>query len=311
MSSPRTNHFGNPLITATVGSNSSIALRSKAPTSPGSTFSKNDLQNSKTTKKQQLQSAEHLFVGQHQHLYQREVLSHGTIPCSSASFQRHATMSPNTSFTEREPPSTSSQGDSSFVRPQHAPYETRIQLLGSTISTCSTIGLPSHYPGSAGHHQVNSLESSVLLQELQDFDDIFGQVQPFSSKNSLNHDNNNDNDSYKHNDDGRESFRSKIQNNYDDDDDDDDDLNVLSRTLPFRLKIQHNRNVSELSSSSLDIPTSVSPITKPDVVVRSLSTKSTSTIRSHRRSRNRAMGSKEFQNAVLKEVFDSTDLLSV
>jgi hypothetical protein len=220
-------------------------------------------------------------------------------------------MSPNTSFTEREPPSTSSHGDSSFVRPQHAPYETRTQLLGSTITTSSTIGLPSHYPGSVGHNRVNSLESSGLLEELQDFDDIFGQVEPFSSKNSLNHDNDNnndkDNDNIEHNDNGRESFHSKIQNNYDDDDE--DDLNVLSRALPFRLDIQHRRNVSELSTPSLDIPTSVSLITKPDVVVRSSSARSASTIRSHRRSRNRAMGSKEFQNAVLEEVFDSTDLL--
>lgn len=295
MSPPRANHFGNPLITATLGSNSSVALHNKAPTSPGSTFSKNDLLNSKTTTSQQQQSIEHVFVEQHQyqHLHQPQVVSKGTISCSFSVFQRHTTMSPNTSFTEREPPSTSScQCDSSFAQPQHAPCETSIQLLGSTITTPSMIGLPSHYPGTAGHVRMNSLESSVLLEELQDFDDIFGQGQLASSNNSLNHEND------EHNVNGRESSRSKIQNEYDDD----DDLNALSRSLPFCLNTEHRRNVSELSTSSLDIPTSVSLIIKPDVVVRSSSTKSISTIRNHRRSRNRAMGSKEFQNAVLEEL---------
>ncbi|VEU42311.1 unnamed protein product [Pseudo-nitzschia multistriata] len=49
-------------------------------------------------------------------------------------------------------------------------------VLGSTISTSSnssSIGLPTKYPGSASHDRDNSLES-IVMEELQDFDDIFG-----------------------------------------------------------------------------------------------------------------------------------------
>jgi len=154
---------------------------------------------------------------------------------------------------------------------------------------------------------MNSLESSVLLEELQDFDDIFGRVPP------LNHNNNNEDENNYH---GRESSVSKIQGDYDDD----DDLHALSRSLPFRLNLEHRRNVSELSASSLNIPPSVS-LSPPTAAVpeqsrssasaNSLcsngsnlrsSIRSSSTARSHRRSRNLAMGSSEFQNAVLEEL---------
>jgi hypothetical protein len=158
---------------------------------------------------------------------------------------------------------------------------------------------------------MNSLESSVLLEELQDFDDIFGRGPP------LKHDNNKNNED-ENNYNGRESSVSKIQG--DCDDDDDDDLHALSRSLPFRLNLEHRRNVSELSASSLNIPPSVS-LSPPTAAVpeqsrssasaNSLcsngsnlrsSIRSSSTARSHRRSRNLAMGSSEFQNAVLEEL---------
>ena len=226
---------------------------------------------------------------------------------SSPAFHLRYTLSPNTSFTEREQQSTSSRGETSSA-PRHGPTETTM-LLGSTITTGSTIGLPSKYPGSAAHNRINSLESSVLLEELQDFDDIFGQVQPSFSNNSLNH--NNDKDE---NDNARESLISRSQSDYNDDDD--DDLKFLTQSLPSRLNLHHRRNVSELSTSShSNIP--VSLFTPPVGVVTeksrvsvsagsicssSSNTRSISSAMSHRRSRNRAMSSTDFQSAVLDEL---------
>ena len=272
MNSQRANHFGNHLIRTTVEINNI-----RAPASPMSTFSKNDLIKAKATN---TQSIELLFPQ----------LPRETMPSSFVS--RHYTVSSNASYTDREPLSTSSQGESSFV-PQQASNETSM-LLGSTITTAPMIGLPSHYPGSV-HDWNNRLENnSVLLEELQDFDDIFGQAQSYSSNNSLNHEGIGTNRGS-----GRESsFNQRAQSNYDDDD---DDLHALSQSLPSMLALQHRRNVSELSCSSLQNPV----VTQRPRSTRSLSSasmKSTSSIRSHRRSRNLAMGSTEFQNAVLEEL---------
>lgn len=254
--------------------------------SPRSTFSTNDL-NPKTTGKQSIEQFQLGLRG----AYHRNPLS------------------PNTSFTETEQRSISSQGDSSSV-PQHSANETTM-LLGSTITTASsTIGLPSKYPGSAGHNRINSLESSVLLEELQDFDDIFGQGQHSSSNNSLNQ--NKD-----ENDHARDYFVSRSQSDYNDDDDD-DDLIVLTQSLPTKLHLHHRRNISELSTSSHNnIPASLlttTPTEKSRVAASagsicsnssnhrsSASTRSTSSGMSHRRSRNRAMSSTDF-HAVLDEL---------
>jgi len=207
--------------------------------------------------------------------------------------------------------------------PQHASaqHETGV-LVGSTITTASsTIGLPSHYPGSAGHNRVGSLGSSILLEELQDFDDIFGQAH--SSDNSLMYTDNENDGSNKNN--TRDSLPPRGKSVYDyvddhvDDDDDDDDLHALSRSMPSRLTLkQHRRNVSELSVTSLDIPSSVvtnnlkdqqlmSNITSTGSLCSinssnqiSTSIRSTSTTRSHRRSR--AFSSTDFQKAVLEEL---------
>jgi len=270
MDSRRANHFGNPLITASVGS--------KAPASPvGSTFSKNDIINSKTTKQQQ--SIDHLYLSFEQR---------GSMEAPSSLAYHRQAVSPNLSFSERD-----SHNESS--------------LLGSTITTAgSTIGLPSHYPGSANHHRINSLESSVLLEELQDFDDIFEQGQASSSQNSLTH----SQDDEPPNE--RESFIARVQSA---DYDDEDDLQSLSRSLPTRFSFQHRRNISDLSALSLSTPI---PHVEPEKARRSNSVKnnsnhsSTSSTRSspsnttastrHRRSRNRALSSTEFQNSVLEQL---------
>jgi hypothetical protein len=286
MNSSKVNHFGNPLITSKVGNNNnrSITLH-KTPESPASTFSKNDILKCKTPNKHSTEPAQ---------------LPRGTKTPSSLQ-QRH-TVSPTSTFTERMTLSTSSHGDSSSLQ-QDAPEET-IMLVGSTITTGSSIGLPSHYPGSGLHDRMNSLGSSVLLEELQDFDDIFGQGQNFSSSNHKESSHNVDNE--------RECNPSRIQSDYYEDDD--DDLRVLSHSLPFRLNIQHKRTVSELSTSSLNIPptpgmseqyrSNASALSTGSSISNhgSTSTKTVSTTRSHRRSRNLAMGSKEFQSAVLGEL---------
>eukprot|EP00531_Pseudo-nitzschia_arenysensis_P008263 CAMPEP_0116141776 /NCGR_PEP_ID=MMETSP0329-20121206/14557_1 /TAXON_ID=697910 /ORGANISM="Pseudo-nitzschia arenysensis, Strain B593" /LENGTH=240 /DNA_ID=CAMNT_0003636971 /DNA_START=234 /DNA_END=953 /DNA_ORIENTATION=- len=221
MNSPRANHFGNPIITATVGSKNSAGLH-KAPPSPvGSTFSKNDL--NKTISKQSL---EHLCLS---------FGSRGSMP-SSSSYQ-HQALSPNLSFSERE---TLSQNETSFL--QHSPNES-IKLVGSTITTDPTIGLPSHYPGSAGHQRVGSLESSVLLEELQDFDDIFEQGQTSTHHYKPTHDSDNDENE-------RESaLPTRRQDDYDE-----DELQSFSRSLPTRFSFQHRRNISELSGLSISTP---------------------------------------------------------
>jgi len=285
MNTSKVNHFGNPLITSTVGNNRSVTLH-KAPASPASSFSKNDLLKSKTPNKQPPEPPQ----------------LHRRTKTPSVSQQWH-TMSPTSTFTERMTLSMSSHGDSSSL-PQDAPEET-IMLVGSTITTGSSIGLPSHYPGSGLHDRMNSLGSSViLLEELQDFDDIFGQGQNFSSSSHKESSHNIDNE--------RECNPSRIQSDYYEDDD--DDLRVLSDSLPFRLNIQHKRTVSELSTFSLNIPptpgmgeqyrSNASALSTGSSISNhgSTSTKTVSTTRSHRRSRNLAMGSKEFQSAVLGEL---------
>ena len=275
MDSPRANHFGNPLITAKVGGKNT----NKAPASPvGSTFSKNDLINSKSINRQ---SIEHLYL--------------------SVGSQGNMLSTPSLAFRHAAPPNTSSSEQENFSQNESP-------LLGLSITTASsTIGLPSHYPGSAGHHRINSLESSVLLEELQDFDDIFEQGQASSSHNSSTSDNNDE--------DERELFVSRKQS--EDYDDDEDDLQSFSRSLPTRFSLKHRRNISDLSALSLSTPP-VGLVETEKSASRSNSWINTSThssasstrsspstissSRNHRRSRNRALSSTEFQNAVLDEL---------
>merc|ERR1712241_1543089 len=199
---------------------------------------------------------------------------------------------------EREPASTSSHGDCSLVA-QCATNESGV-LVGSTITTAaSTIGLPSHYPGSVGHNRVGSLGSSILEEELQDFDDIFGRIR---SDNSLSYTDNENDDLI----DRREALPPRSKRIYNDDDDD-DDLNALAGSMPFRLTLkEHRRNLSELSATSLDIPSSVLMNPHKDqyrssvTSISSASIRSTSTTRSHRRSR--ALSSNDFQKVVLEDL---------
>ena len=272
MESPRANHFGNPLVTASVGNRSIIH---KTPPSPvGSTVSKNDLCNSK--KVHNRNSIEHLYLSfgpQHQHQNDRR----------NVTYNRQA-VSPNSSF-EKE----ASLRDDSY-------------MSESTVTTASsTIGLPSHYPGSANHHRTSSLDSSILMEELQDFDDIFEQGQASSCHNSL-----------AHSSDEEDSLAARIKSlGYDDD----DDLQALSRCSPTWFGFQHGRHLSDLSTLSLSTPateteksrrinhiSSLSSTSNESSASSSKSSPSTSTIGRHRRSRNHAFSSTDFQNIVLDEL---------
>lgn len=299
------NHFGNPLITATTGSGCSH-YNNKAPASPaGSTFSKND--NVKTSRsfenlllvqyqQQQLQPRTNFSMNPQQQHHQQQQQEH-------LQQQQRILVSQITSFAERELQSNnrpSSSGDCSSI-PLYVPTGSNgnsnsNSMLGSSnkrITTTASIGLPSQYPGSSAHNRSMSLESSVL-EELQDFDDFFGTTS--SSSDSLN-----DN---------------IIQNNDGGDGDGDDDLHtsVFSSSRSAQptkgandsavpsVSLLRRNHVSELASSSLlCIPPSwSSSLATPAAMTIERPPKTT--IRKHRRSQNFAMGSKEFYNAVLKEL---------
>ena len=266
MESPRANHFGNPLVTASVGNRS---INHKAPPSPvGSTVSTNDLFNSK--KGHIMHSIENLYLSfgpqQHQqHHYDRK-----HVTC-----QRQG-VSPNSSFEKERDDSCLSQ---------------------STVTTAgSTIGLPSHYPGSTNHHRTSSLDSSVLMEELQDFDDIFEQGQAPPCHHSLSHSSDEDE---------RYSLTARIHSL---DYDDDDDLQALSRSLPTRFSFQHRQNISDLSGLSLSAqPSAVNFRRRTFSSLSSSDHSPASNARSkrpsrHRRSRNHAFSSVDFQNMVLDEL---------
>lgn len=309
MNSPRSNHFGNPFVTATVGSNDGNSQHGKAPTSPSSTISRNDNLGSKLTSRQ---SIEKLMMTKHTKHQQQHLVRRPTT--SSFSVDHRGSISPNVSFTEREPPFTTSRRDESPSVPLFVPNERSI-LMGSTTAPASTIGLPSHYPGSAGHYRNNSLES----EELQDFDDMF-EKGPISSLDSIRH----NDDGSDHGDNFRKECLSPRSPNshlggcYDACEDDYDDLNQFSLSLSIDHR-QHSRNLSELSSMTLNnIPSLVllspkKPAGTDQTRASSCSVcssgshqrssnRSISSTRSHRRSRNLAMGSNEFQNAVLEEL---------
>ncbi len=278
MESPRTNHFGNPLVTASVGNRSIIH---KMPPSPvGSTVSKNDLFNSKNIHNRH--SIEHLYLSfgpQHSNRQSQQDRRNVT-------YQHRQAVSPNSSFEK----------------------ETSSYMSESTVTTAgSTIGLPSHYPGSANHHPTNSLDSSILMEELQDFDDIFEQGQASSCQNSLAHSSDEDQ---------HESLTARMNSL---DYDDDDDLKALSRPLPTRFGFRHGRNISDLSALSLSTKTPATETEKSRRRKRisSLSSSSSSndsstssprpslsstSIGRHRRSRNHAFSSTDFQNIVLDEL---------
>ena len=270
MESPRPNHFGNPLVTASVGNRS---INYKAPPSPvGSTVSKNDLFNSKKLHSRHSIEDIYLSFGPQHHQQQHQHSDRKNVTCGRQG------VSPNPSFVRND----------SFMS-EH------------TVTTAgSTIGLPSHYPGSANHHRTSSLDSSVLMEELQDFDDIFGQGQVPSCHNSLAHSSDEDE---------TDSLTARIHSL---DYDDDDDLQAFSRSLPTRFSFQHRQNVSGLSGLSLSAQPSAANFRRrtfssltsstSDQSSASSARSTRSSIGRHRRSRNHAFSSDDFQNMVLDEL---------
>lgn len=214
-----TNHFGNPLITATMGGGSPFSA--KAPLSPvGSTFAKND-----NVKIRSRKSFEKLMVPQQHPLLRAR---NGAPSCSQFPSPR-VVVSPNTSFSESDPSPSAPHSRESSVIPAYVPAS-RDPSLPACTNSISAIGLPSHYPGSAGHFRDNSLENSVF-EELQDFDELFGKG--VSSLNSSKRAHRSIS-KYNEEDDSNDTKNrpsASIQNEYDMSKDDKDDLTALSRAL--------------------------------------------------------------------------------
>jgi len=311
------NSQSSSLVTPTMGSNSIVDRP----------FSTNDILRSNMTSSKQ--SIEHLQPARgHKYQYQ-PLVNRATMPSYSMNQPPKSTPPPKTfqtRDTENESLPRSSHIESpSVLREQHTMTTTTI-IPASPMTPNSTIGLPSHYPGSVDHR-------SFILEELQDFDDIFGRGElSYSIGSSINHDNDKD---YKGNDikndcNGTESARSKIESDFEGYDLD-DDLHALSRSSLPHLTLQDKGSPSKLSSSSsssVDIPSSITiaSLMKPPIVSeqsrsisadtssttysnssnsnfhRSTSTRPISRKKQHRRSRNLAMGSKEFQNVILEEM---------
>eukprot|EP00536_Pseudo-nitzschia_multiseries_P014564 jgi/Psemu1/311132/fgenesh1_kg.726_\ len=251
-------HFGKQLTTTSTA-DSNICYHTAPPSPARSTFSTKE--HAKTFNQEA--SSEQLLP------FQNQDYNHNHYPV-----RHRISVSPNNRFSEGDPPSTSSptSGFSSMRQQHHHHQQQQHQqqhplhvvnhrptenemLVGSTIFTVSSIGLPSKYPGSSGHDREHSLES-IVMEELQDFDEIFGQGASASarsdkcptspnrnrtrSRNShaINHDCGDDHAT-------TESPPPRIQNedvNYDDgdDDDDDDDLYALSRS-PMQARDSQSR----------------------------------------------------------------------
>jgi len=319
-------HFGNPLITATTdGGYSNISINSqcnntKAPVSPdGSTFDKND--HAVKVKTMQLGSFDHFLLGHQQQ--QRKCIN------VSPKRNRHST---STSFAAEmdQPQSTTTSGNCSIQVPLYVPTSICMSrsTATSTTAAAASIGLPSQYPGSSGHghNRNNSLESSVL-EELQDFDYFFGL--PSSSSDSSNDTTATatatSTSTTTNTCTATEEYPpSRIQYHVNAADDDGDDLmhtfinSSFSRPLQLEEVVRDDTSpstpvlsplqrshISELSSSSFSMPLSRSTTAnshRSSISSSHQHRSPVSTTRRHRRSRNFAMGGKEFHNAVLKEL---------
>jgi hypothetical protein len=248
------NHFGNPLMIGIVG------YRYNPSTSPGSTFSKND--DIKQTKQQSLALDEYL---------QQPRL---TTPTTIRTTTKSSSPTSDCSSIPLYVPTGSMSGSHHQQHNPCSPYHHRPRLEKRT----SLIGLPSQYPV---HDRSGSLESCVL-EELQDFDEIFG---PSFSSESLNTE--------------EECLPSRMSLIEDDDSSmkcgsssQSQSPKDLSRDSSSSSRIsspRRNQVVAELSSSRICIP---SLPTMLDGSPR----------RSSHHRRSRAMGSKEFHNVVLKDL---------
>jgi hypothetical protein len=93
------------------------------------------------------------------------------MPASSARSQHHRFVTPNASFAERDPNDNSLESHPDVSFPVHFSSGgcSPGQHSWSSASKRASVGLPSLYPG---HYRSSSL-SETVMEELQDFDELF------------------------------------------------------------------------------------------------------------------------------------------
>jgi len=160
-SNNNTTHFGNPLVTGIVGGNGNSNSKHynnnnnsslKSPSTPRSTIHSH-----------QQSSVESPRSAIHQH---RNIVS----PTFSRLFSPSSTK--KTRIVVSESLQLESRQEDSYNQNNHRKSLSH-GSTSSSSSSRSSIGLPSSYPANGHHHRNNSFECH-LLEELQDFDEIFG-----------------------------------------------------------------------------------------------------------------------------------------
>mmetsp|Transcript_11959 Transcript_11959/g.34270 ORF Transcript_11959/g.34270 Transcript_11959/m.34270 type:complete len:514 (+) Transcript_11959:143-1684(+) len=218
-------HFGKHLTSTTA--DSSISYDKDPPSPTSSTFSKRE--HVKVFNREGSDDTLPFQNHYQTHLHRRQLSNHRMAESPSNSFSEDDSSAMHSAMQQRHP--------------LHAAPTENGMLLGSTISTPSSIGLPSKYPGSSGHFREHSLENMVM-EELQDFDEMFGRdsstnhpstsAKGIRSIHSSCDDTGSDNSS-------EESPSSRIRTEDEKfDDDDDDDLYTLSRD-PMQARESNSR----------------------------------------------------------------------
>mmetsp|Transcript_39777 Transcript_39777/g.43060 ORF Transcript_39777/g.43060 Transcript_39777/m.43060 type:complete len:184 (+) Transcript_39777:109-660(+) len=170
MTSNHTNHFGNPLVTGIVGNGGNSSSSSKQQYY--NTNNNASLQSPSTPRRSQ---------------------QHCQLPTIVSPIQQHSRLTPST--TSHHSTNTTRRNSLPFYVPSGSNRSSTSSLLSESAqeqplhhrhshshrhgksfsydsSSSSSIGVPSMYPGS--HHQRNNTFESFLLEELEDFDEIFG-----------------------------------------------------------------------------------------------------------------------------------------
>jgi len=161
-SNNNTTHFGNPLVTGIVGGNGNGNSNSKHYNNNNNSSLKSPSTPRSTIHSHQQSSVESPRSAIHQH---PNIVS----PTFSRFFSPSSTK--KTRIVVSESLQLESRQEDSYNQNNHR--KSFSHGSASSSSSRSSIGLPSIYTASHQHHRNNSFESN-LLEELQDFDEIFG-----------------------------------------------------------------------------------------------------------------------------------------
>mmetsp|Transcript_2843 Transcript_2843/g.3359 ORF Transcript_2843/g.3359 Transcript_2843/m.3359 type:complete len:178 (+) Transcript_2843:122-655(+) len=164
MTSNNTNHFGNPLVTGIVGGSSSKQQYYN-------TNNSSLLQSPSTPRRspQHHQLPTIISPIQHSRLTPSTSLNHTTNKTRRMSLPSYVPSGSNHSSTSSLLSESQSQEP---LHHRHSHSHRHGKSFSYDSSSSSSIGVPSMYPGSQ-HHRNNTFES-FLLEELEDFDEIFG-----------------------------------------------------------------------------------------------------------------------------------------